>query len=836
MTPPSSDDRPHPTRTSLLFERRRRLLIAVLVVATVIVGSGLVFGSGGGFEVATFGVTSPEHEALESIDERFDRETRPVSQIVVRSESTDMTSKPVLLETLELQRELREDPTVNETLRDTQPTVGVANAVAVASDPRIALGEQIGIEPKYRTLEGRTDEQVDAALGVALESDDLSPPGQPPVSALLPRGYEAGEHADAQLIIVVHDDDADDAELLAAQQAIESTTETHMEAFAVDSFVFSEQLVFDRSGQATAESMLLIGPLIVLVVVGLLAVSYRDPLDVVLACVGIGIVFVWVAGTMAWLGYSFNQLLIAIPCLLVGLGVDYSLHVVMRYREYRSSHPGWPPEMAMAAGITGVLIAIGVTTVTTATGFLAGVISPIEILQEFGLVAAVGIGSAFVVFGLFIPALKIEGERLRRRAEHPPPTVGSLERFRRPLSAFGSVGTHKPLLVVGLALLVAAGGLMGATAIESSTDRTEFLPEEQPTWMEPLPAAVQPESAGIRERAQFLETTFEPSSDRTVEILIEGTVTAESTGSTIADAQEYAADQPTTLRSTTDDPRIETPLTTIERVGSDNETVATLANESDTTDDGVPDQNLTALFDAVYAADEAAASETIHRNADGEYDAVRLTIVVDDTADAADIRASAESTAAVVDADPNLRATPTGEPVTEAVEQRVILETVLTTFVLALVIITVLLVGVFRLRHRSWILGLVAMTPVLVAIAWLVGTLSLLSVPFTAEIALIAAIAIGLGTDYTVHLTERFATERRAHGRQRALHRAVTETGGAVLASGLTTIAGFGLLMLTVIPSLQRFGFVTAVVTGYALLATLVVLPALLTLWDRHWR
>jgi len=40
--------------------------------------------------------------------------------------------------------------------------------------------------------------------------------------------------------------------------------------------------------------------------------------------------------------------------------------------------------------------------------------------------------------------------------------------------------------------------------------------------------------------------------------------------------------------------------------------------------------------------------------------------------------------------------------------------------------------------------------------------------------------------------------------------------------------------MLTIIPSLQRFGFVTAVVTSYALLATLVVLPALLVLWDRR--
>ena len=839
MTPPTAGDRAQPTRVSVLFERRRRLLLALLVVVTIVVGSGLVFGSGGGFEVATFGVTSPEHQALESSSDRFDRETRPVSQVVIRSESTDTASKPVLLETLRLQQELRTDPTVNETLVESQPTVGVGNAVALASDPRMAFGDETDAETKYRTLEGRTDEQVEAALGVALRSDDLSPPGQPPVSALLPRGYEAGEHADAQLIVVVHDSEATDTELLAAQQAIESTTESHMEAFDVDSFVFSEQLVFDRSGQATAESMLLVGPLIVLVVVGLLALSYRDPLDVVLACMGIGIVFVWLGGAMAWLGQSFNQLLIAVPCLLVGLGVDYSLHVVMRYRESRSAHPEWPSEMAMAAGITGVVIALGTTTLTTATGFVVGVVSPIEILRVFGLAAAIGIGSSFVVFALFIPALRIEVETLLGRSERPaqpPATVGSLANIRRLLDAVGSVGIRQPLLIVGVAMLVATGGMLGVTAVETSTDRTEFLPEEGAAWMEPLPEALQPESAGVREHAQFLETTFEPSSDRQVEILIEGNVTADSVGPTLDGAHEQAADQPTTVRSPTDEPRIETPLTTIERVAAGNETVATLSNESDSTGDGVPDQNLTALFDAAYAADEAAASETIHRTDQGEYDAVRLTIVVDDTADAADVHADAESTAALVDSDPNLRATPTGEPVIEAVEQRAILETVLTTFVLALAVITVLLVGVFRLRHRSWVLGLVAIMPVLMAIAWLFGTLSLLSIPFNAETALIVAIAIGLGTDYTVHLTERFATERREHGRRRALHLAITETGGAVLASGLTTIAGFGLLMLTVIPSLQRFGFVTAVVTSYALLATLVVLPALLTLWDRHWR
>ena len=813
--------------------------MAILVVATVAVGGGLHFGSGGGFEVATFGVSSPEHEALELTDERFERDTRPVSQVVIHSESTDTVSKPVLLETLGLQSDLRSDPAINATLTETQPTVGVANAVALASDPRIALGGETDIEDKHRTLEGRTDEGIEAALGVALRSDDLSPPDQPPVSALVPRNYEAGQHANGQQIIVVHDEDATDAELLAAQRAIESTADARFDGSDVDSFVLGEQLVLERSGNATGESFLIVGPLIVLVVLGLLALSYRDPLDVALAAVGIGIVFVWLVGAMSWVGLSFNQLLIAVPCLLVGLSVDYSLHVVMRYREQRERHPTWPAATAMAVGVAGVVVAIGVTTLTTATGFLTGIASPIGILREFGIAAAIGIGSAFVVFGLFVPALRVELDETVGRSERrdPPSTVGSLDRVRRVLVACGSVGSRRPVLVVALAVLVAAGGAMGATAVETSTDRTDFLPEEGADWMGSLPEPLQPASAGLREQTLFVESTFESPSDRTVEILITGNVTDGSVDRTLNAAHAHAEDRPTTAAAA-DGPVVESPLTTIERVAAENETVATLASERGVTEDADDDGDLTALFDAVYAADEAAASGTIHRTTGsdngGEYDALRLTVVVEETADAETIYADARSTAAVIDDDPNLQATATGEPVVEAVEQRAILETVLTTFLLALGVITTLLVGVFRLRHRSWSLGLVAMLPVLLAIAWLFGTLWMLSIPFNAETALIVAIAIGLGTDYTVHLTDRFVTERRAGSRRDALRSTLVETGGAVLASGVTTMAGFGLLMLTIIPSLQRFGFVTAVVTGYALVATLVVLPALLVLWDRR--
>ena len=837
MRSPPSEDRSQPTWATLLFERRRRLLIAILLVATLAVASGLVVGSGGGFAFATFGVDSPEHQADVSVDERFDRDTRPVTQVVVRSESTNVATRPVLLETLRLQEELRTDPEVRETLTEEQPTVGVANALALATDPRLAFGGETDLNSKYRTLEGRTDEQIAASLGVALRSDDLSPPGQPPVSSLLPRGYEAGEHAEAQLIVVVHDESTTDAELLAAQKAIESTTETRMADHDVDTFVIGEQLALERSSQATAESFVLVGPLIVLVVVGLLALSYRDPVDVALASLGIALTFVWLVGAMGWLGRSFNQLLIAVPCLLVGLGVDYSLHVVMRQRESRARFPSLSAERAMTLGIAGVLVAIAVTTLTTATGFLAGLASPIGILREFGLVAAIGIGSAFVIFGLLIPALRIELDGLRTRRGRPatmPATVGSLAPVRRLLERAGSVGIRRPVVIVVLAVLLAAGGAMGATAVETTTDRTDFLPEDRAAWMEPLPEAIRPSATGLRENAQYVTATFETPSDRTVELLIEGTVTDDSVGSTLDAARTHAVDQPTTAQSSAGEPHVSGPLTTVEQVAADNETVATQLNESDTTGDGVPDQNLTALFDVVYAADPSAASETIHRTSDGEYDALRMSIVVDETADSAAIRVDADSTAGVITENQNLQATPAGGPVLEAVEQRAILETILTTFLLALVVISVLLVGLFRRRHGSWSLGVVTILPVLMAIAWLLGTLWVVSVPFTAEIALIVAIAIGLGTDYTVHLTERFATERRHHSRETALRVSLTETGGAVLASGLTTVAAFGLLVLTVVPSLQRFGFVTALVVAYSVLATVVVLPALLVLWDRR--
>jgi len=815
--------------------RRRRVRIVLLCALTVTLGSGILF-VGGGVEITTFAVESDERAAADQLSESFDTGEQQITQVVITSDQNDTASTAALEETLTLQQAIRDDETINGTLDGPQPTVGVANGVAVASDPRIAFAEEITIADKASALDGRTDEQTAAALSVALRDDEMTPEGQPPVSALLPENYAHGEEpASAQLLIVVHDEDATDDELLDAQQQIESLADDRLER--TDSFVFGEALLFERGGQATAESFAVVGPLIVLVVLTMLVVAYRDPLDVLLASVGIGVVLVWLAGILGWLGRPFNQLLIAVPCLLVGLGIDYYLHVVMRYRETRGDDPSFRPAAAMSIALAGVLVAIGTTTVTTAAGFLTGLVSPIEILREFGLVASLGIVSAFVVFGYLIPALRVEIDELlhqrERQSDRAPPTVGSLGIVARPLDQCARLVARAPLAVLVLAFLFTVGGAMGATAVDTSTERSDFFPEERSGWMEQLPAEIRPDAYGLREQATFLEETFPRHTDRTVEVWIEGDVTDDSVTQALQAAETNASAMDTTGTPVDGGGPVESPLGTIEDVAAENETVAELVDEHDTTGDGVPDEDLATVFDAVYEADRDAAAATINRTDGGAYEAVRLSVVVDESADDSAIRSDAVAITDAVETHPELTAVVTGEPILDDVQERAVLETVLLTFLLALAVIGALLTVVFRSRHRSWLLGAITVAPVVAAIAWLIGTMAALSLPYNAETALITAIAVGLGTDYTVHLTERFLAERERAGLRDALEVTLRETGGAVLASAITTAVGFGLLALTLVPSLQRFGIVTAIVVAYAFLASVLVLPSLLVVWDR---
>jgi hydrophobe/amphiphile efflux-3 (HAE3) family protein len=131
--------------------------------------------------------------------------------------------------------------------------------------------------------------------------------------------------------------------------------------------------------------------------------------------------------------------------------------------------------------------------------------------------------------------------------------------------------------------------------------------------------------------------------------------------------------------------------------------------------------------------------------------------------------------------------------------------------------------------YRSPIRVLVPLVPTVLATGWASLVLWLTGIPLNPMSAALGALTIALATEFGVILAGRFHEERRGgHGAEEALRRAYGRTGAAVLASGVTAIAGFAVLIASDIQMLRDFGFVTVVDLSVALLGVMVVLPAAL--------
>jgi hopanoid biosynthesis associated RND transporter like protein HpnN len=130
------------------------------------------------------------------------------------------------------------------------------------------------------------------------------------------------------------------------------------------------------------------------------------------------------------------------------------------------------------------------------------------------------------------------------------------------------------------------------------------------------------------------------------------------------------------------------------------------------------------------------------------------------------------------------------------------------------------------LQFRSLSAVLLAHVPVLFAGIWLVGLMAWFDVPFNPANIMTLPLVVGIGVTYGVHILTRFAEEQNPAILAKS-------TGKAVLVSGLTTVAGFGSLALAKHQGIVSLGFVMSVGVSAAMLAGLVCLPALLVLLRR---
>jgi uncharacterized protein len=141
------------------------------------------------------------------------------------------------------------------------------------------------------------------------------------------------------------------------------------------------------------------------------------------------------------------------------------------------------------------------------------------------------------------------------------------------------------------------------------------------------------------------------------------------------------------------------------------------------------------------------------------------------------------------------------------------------------------LLAVYRSPRRA----LVPLIPIVFAAGWASLGLQVVGVPLNPMSATLGVLVIAIATEFSVLLAARYDEERgRAASVGEALRRAYSRTGVAVLASGITAIAGFAALIATDIRMLRDFGIVTVLDLSMALAGVLLILPAALVWAERR--
>ncbi|WP_252698812.1 MMPL family transporter [Natronosalvus vescus] len=725
------------------------------------------------------------------------------------------------------------------------------------------------LDAQIEALEEADDDAFDRAITTVLADGG---PGSERALRLLPTGAEpASLESSDRMVLVSHSLDRGSgpsgelgADVIDAQHAIDA----HIADRGDDHLVFGFGLVAAEVDRAAVDTVILVGPLALVLVIGALAMAYRDVLDIVLGVAGMLAVLVWTFGIMGWTGIAFTQVFVAVPVLLVGLSIDYAIHVFMRYREARvgdgqkaqvgddlatrvgdDSDTGVGDSMTVA--LAGIATAFVWVTATASIGFLATLVSPIDPIREFGLVSALGIVASLCVFGAMIPAAKVElDDALEARGiDRRIRAIGGASRVGRILASGGVAARRAPVVVLLCALLVTAGGAYGATHVDTTFDEESFLTEEPPSWTTHL-GPFAPGEYRMQSTLTYLDDNFQRQ-DGHAQILLRGDVTDGTTLQRVSRAEERARSSEVVYVLPDGSADVRSPLTAMEAAAAESESFDATYRLADRTDDDVPDQNVLGLYDAVFDVNPGGASEVIYRSETGEYEAIRLVVGIDTGTSSAETAAEMREIAAILEGaseggtatgessltdldDQRWEATATGEPLVTYALERTLFASVVNGLLVALIAVMGVLTVAYRLTGRGAMLGVVTVIPVVIALGATLGTMAMVGIPFNVLTGMVTSLTIGLGIAYAVHVTARYTQELEA-GRSvwQALDRTLSMTGGALTGSAVTTICGFGVLVVSIVPLLRQFGLVTAMTIGYAFLASVVVLPTLLALWTR---
>lgn len=824
------------------------------VVAVVVAGTALLGPLAGSIELATgnegFAPEGEEIAAGERIADKFGRDSSETAlQVIVRREGGDVITVDGLRAVTAAVEAIRSSE-VGDNLADRPDRpgvlhylIGVEQAMDEASIPMESMTDELVKQLYVESMQGDPGDPESAQQSSflsGLASQDLDQ-GRASASAgmvLAFVGTFEGAGGEESFNRQVEAESALADELALIDEGVE------IRPFSFGLLVSGFEEFNEEVGQLFALAFAVI--LAILLIVywlwpgeqgSWLASIRRTTTDTVLTLVTIVVAIVWMQG----LGYllflvgaieAFSPPTQIVPILLIGLGVDYAIHLTSRYREHAGKGRG--VDTSVRNSVTTVGIALALATITTVIGFLTNLFNPIPALRDFGILAAVGIVVAFVLMLTFVPSMRTLLDRRAERKGTIP--VRSLEShgdrlLPRVMEKLALVAKHAPVPTLALALLLGGAGLYGFTQLETRFSFTDFLPDDS-VYLETMDILAEDFGGGFGEQSQVL---VESTGDRG----IDGEV-----HNALVQANADLASAPDV--STIDDPQgtfvnAASPIALLGQLLAGGEQappqVRLAAEDVGLAPDLTvpPGTDVTPLYQAMVTAAPDQAARVIAFN-DHRIDALLWDITTTAGEEVTELRGGIDGAFAPV-RELGISAIATSNNIIGDVIVNELTESQSRSLFITVAVAGLVLIVNFLIESRRWFLGVITIAPVALVVMWTYGLMALTGVPFGPVTATLAALAIGIGVPYTIHITRRFLEDRKAYpDGDEAMRSTMRHTGGALAGSALTTVAGFGVLVTSSLLPFRQMGQVTAYAVGLSLVAAVAVLPSMLSLWDRYHR
>ena len=597
--------------------------------------------------------------------------------------------------------------------------------------------------------------------------------------------------------------------------------------------VISDDLISNDINESTLDNLVWLIFLAVIVVVLLLALTFRSATMVAAPLVALLASLVWTYGAISLMGMRFSILEIAVAPVVLGLGIDYSIHLQRAYE--RAKENSSSSAEAWAKALMELRVALSLAVITTVFAFLANSLSPLPPLRTFGATLALGVVCAFLASTVTVGAMHVFVERTMGATRSRGLELGSLaERgadFQR---------GNAPLVLLTVAIITAGSVVVAMQGLDTSFELTDFLSEDEMEIMEIREDLYQSYEVNALKSVYILvepgvgEASFD-SEEGLIEALgdledalarMEGTVVTEAPGT----SNEWAS-YDSIYRIVAD---------AIEQdAGFGSEHNLEVFGEDLAPSESFVEGDLAAALSSLLSNDTVGdqlrgttwserTSEHVGLTEDGSairFLRIRVDVEAQSSAMVEQISIDMEEESFIVSSDTGGRAYAVGDLMTLSNLLSGLISSIVSSTAISLTVSLLVLATLTRKVGQS----LLVILPVGLAGSWVVGSMAVLGINWNVLTIMITALTIGLGIDYSIHVWRRFESNR-ASGMAiwPAMRDMYANTGSALLMSAGTTICGFMVLLLSPIPVIRDFGVVSSISVAFSLILALLVLPGLL--------